>query len=473
MSGRLPIRARLVLVFAAAMAVVLAAMSFFLYQELGSSLSDAIDLSLRARADDVTALMQQSPSSLPKSPANASGTRDQTGEQTGQNFDPGESFAQVLSPSGAIVDSTTSLRQVPLLSASELATATQAPLWLVHPAAPGVNGPARLLATPIHAQGKDLVVVVGASLESRGEALSSLSTGLAIGGPLALIVALLLGYALASAAFRPVESMRKQAEAISAVEPGRRLPVPAARDEVARLADTLNDMLARLEEALAKERAFLSNASHELRTPLTLLKAELDLALGRECSPEEMAATLRSAADETDRLVQLAEDLLVLARADQGRLPVNRAPVDAVDVLEGTRDRFVRRALGAGMTVEVEAPAGLRVNADRVRLDQALVNIVENSLRYGAGPVVLSARPRGEWVEFHVLDRGPGFREDFLPCAFERFSRADQSRPAGGAGLGLPIVALIAAAHGGTAHAANREGGGADVWLEVPNAAQS
>lgn len=465
MIRRLPIRLRLTLVFALAMAVVLAGMGVFLYTGLGSALDEAIDDGLRTRADDVAALVAQSESGLKESAGTDIGV---TGQQTGQSFDQGENFAQVLSASGTVIDSTLPFGQGPLLSSSELAQALQGPVVLEHTSTPGIEGAARLLAAPARAQDQDVVVVVGASLEGRTEALSKLLTQLLIGGPLALIAAALLAYGLASAAFRPVESMRKQAEAISALEPGRRLPVPATRDEVARLGTTLNDMLARLESALAKERAFLSNASHELRTPLTLLKGELDLALSRERSAEELKAALRSAAEETDRLAQLAEDLLVLARANQGRLPVNRAAVDAKEILESVRERFARRASDAGMTVEVDAPAGLELSGDRVRLEQALANLIENALRYGKGPIVLRASTRDGLAELHVLDSGPGFTEDFLPQAFERFSRADESRSTGGTGLGLPIVEIIAAAHGGAAHAANREGGGADVWLEIP-----
>lgn len=467
--ARLPIRIRLTLVFAAAMAVVLVAMGVFLYVGLGSALDEAIDVSLRTRADDVAALMLQSESGLKESAGNPTGgIAEQNGEQAGQDFDQGESFAQVLSASGSVVDSTAVVAQSPLLTSSELAQAMRGPITLERASVPGVEGGARLLAAPVHAQDQDLVVVVGASLEARAEALSRLLSQLAIGGPLALIAACLLAYALAYAAFRPVESMRRQAEAISAIEPGRRLPVPATRDEVAKLGTTLNEMLARLESALAKERAFVSDASHELRTPLTLLKGELDLALSRERSTQEIATTLRSAAEETDRIVQLAEDLLVLARADQGRLPVNRTLVDAKEVLEGVGERFSRRASDIGMALEVDAPTGLQLSGDRVRLEQALTNMVENALQHGGSPVVLRAVRQGDRVEFHVRDRGPGFEEDFLSRAFERFSRADESRSTGGAGLGLPIVSIIAVAHGGTAHAANREGGGADVWLEIP-----
>lgn len=452
---KLPIRLRLTLVFALAMAAVLTAMGLFVYLRLGSALDESLDTGLRTRADDVAALIQEADSGLREN------ERSPLAEQ-------GESFAQVLDGSGRIIDTTPQLGGRPLLSPTELSRAFAGTITLERERLPGVSGPARLLATPVAAQDTRLVVVVGSSLEARTEALSQLLAQLLIGGPLALLAASLLAYLLASAALRPVESMRREAEAISATEPGRRLPVPPARDEVARLGATLNDMLARLESALARERNFVADASHELRTPLTLLKTELELALLRPRSPAELEQALRSAAEETDRLSQLAEDLLVLTRADQGQLPIRRAPVLARDVLEGVRQRFARRAAAAGRPLMVDAPADLAAAADRLRLEQALGNLVENALRHGRGAVSLAAQAHDDHIELHVLDNGPGFPASFLEHAFERFTRGKESRAGGGAGLGLAIAAVIARAHGGSARAANRSEGGADVWLSLP-----
>jgi len=311
---------------------------------------------------------------------------------------------------------------------------------------------------------------VGTSLESRDQTLSSLLAQLLLGGPIALLLTSLLAYALASAALRPVESMRREASAISAAEPGRRLPVPPARDELARLSTTLNDMLARLEAAIARERSFVSNASHELRTPLSLLKTELELALAMERPAPELRAALRSAAVETDRLAQLAEDLLVLARSDQGRLQIRSEAIGIDQVLEDVRERCARRAADLGREIAVEAPSDLTVAIDRLRLEQALSNLVENALRHGSGPVTMHADRGGDsQVEIHVLDDGPGFTADFIPRAFERFTRSDESHSEGGAGLGLAIAAVIARAHGGSIRAANRDSGGADVCISLPS----
>ena len=227
-------------------------------------------------------------------------------------------------------------------------------------------------------------------------------------------------------------------------------------------------MLGRLEAALERERSFVAEASHELRTPLALLEAELELALSRPRTAAELEQVVRSAAAETDRLVRLAQDLLVLASADAGRLPLLRADLFVRELLSTVVRRFGARAERAGRKLELGGPEQLVVSADSLRLEQALGNLVENAFRHGGGDVRLVARATAGGVELHVEDEGTGFPPEFLPRAFERFGRADGSRSSPGAGLGLPIAEVVANAHGGSAHAANRPGGGADVWLVIP-----
>jgi heavy metal sensor kinase len=326
-----------------------------------------------------------------------------------------------------------------------------------------------LYAAPVRAQGQPLVVVVGSTLAERDDALSELGTLLLLGGPAALLLASLVAYFVTGAALRPVDAMRRRADAISAGEPGQRLPVPPTADEIGRLGETLNAMLARLEAAFERERTFVSDASHELRTPLTILKTELELALRGGRSEEELVAALRSAAEETDRLAQLAEDLLVIARTDQGRLPIRTGALDARELLESVRDRYARRAAENDTTIEVSSPHPLPMEADGLRLEQALGNLLDNALRYGAGPIDLAARRVDGEVELSVRDHGPGMPEDFIASAFERFTRAESARSRGGAGLGLAIVQAIADAHGGTATAANAEGGGTRMTVLVPD----
>jgi signal transduction histidine kinase len=243
--------------------------------------------------------------------------------------------------------------------------------------------------------------------------------------------------------------------------------VPPSGDEIARLGTTLNEMLDRLGEAIEHERSFVADASHELRTPLAILRTELELALGEGRTPEELRAALASAAEETDRLNQLSEDLLTIAQTERGELPLRIAPMSIDETFATVSTRFNRRAAEAGRAIEVEQ-SGIELNVDRLRLDQAIGNMVDNSLRYGSGPIALRVERRDGEVEIHVSDHGPGFGPEFLERAFERFSRASSSNRDGGSGLGLAIVRTVARAHGGEAHACNRERGGADVWIVLP-----
>jgi signal transduction histidine kinase len=317
-----------------------------------------------------------------------------------------------------------------------------------------------------------VIVVVGSSLGDRDEALTNLATLMLIGGPIALVLASLAGYWVAGTALRPVEVMRRRAAEISASGPEERLPLPEANDELRRLGETLNEMLARLEAALERERRFVDDASHELRTPLTLHKTELELALRYGSSEQELRAAIASAGEEIDRLIQLAEDLLVVARSEKGQLAVTRERVPVGELLDTVGERFRARVAESNRPLVVDGSDGA-VLGDRLRLEQALTSMVDNALRYGEGEVRLWARRNGSHVELHVSDDGPGFPPEFIDRAFERFSRADAARARGGTGLGLAIVDTIARAHGGRGVAANPSGGGADVWIEVPAGSSS
>lgn len=436
------------------MALVLGATGVFVYLRFGAELDGTINSGLRSRASDVAALVKEADSGLSE------------GDQTlvGRT----ESFAEVLDSNGRVSDFSLAVGHHLLLSPAELQRALRGPIILNRSPLPGLQDEARLLAVPVNARGQKRVVVVGTSTEARSESLSDLAQLLLVGGPVALILASLAAYGVAAAALHPVEAMRSRAAEISAAEPDRRLPVPPTHDEVARLGTTLNEMLERLGEALEHERAFVADASHELRTPLAILRVELELALAEGRSPEELRAALSSAAEETDRLTQLSEDLLTIAQTERGELPLRLARLNLVETFDGISRRFSRRAEDGGRGIKANAPPLLTLDADRLRLDQAIGSMVDNALRYGAGPIGLEARAEDGSVEIHVLDRGEGFSEEFLGRAFERFSRAPASSRDGGSGLGLAIVRTVARAHGGDAHAANRLDGGADVWLTLP-----
>ena len=436
---QLPIRIRLTLGFALAMALVLAAVGFFVYQRVSNELLAGIDQTLTAQAQEQI----------------GSGHVD---ADTGG----GTTYAQLFTPAGTLRASQP--RDLPPLLDPHLVAEADAGRLYRNVTVSGRPGEWRVLAVPSTSGTR--VVVVARSLAPRTNSLEHLRHELLLFLPLALLAASLGGYGLTARALRPVELLRRRANAVTAERPTL-LPVPPSGDEISRLATTLNDMLERLQAAVEHERRFVSDASHELRTPLALLQTELELALRRPRPREELEHALRSAAEETQRLTRLANDLLLIARADQGPLPIRREAMAAGDLLDGVAQRFENRAASLGRELEVE-PSELVLDADPIRLEQALANLVENALTYGRGAVQLRAVEQTGAVELHVTDEGEGFPEEFRARAFDRFSRADEARGRGGSGLGLSIVELVARAHGGEARLRNRPESGADVWLSLP-----
>jgi len=445
--SRIPIRVRLTLAFSVAMAIVLAGMALLIYLRVGGALLSTVDQTLHSQAAEV----QVRP--------------DTDRRLVDPDVTGGTTLAEIVDPTGRVLRATpTGLP--PLVSAQDAARAAAGRNLLSSVKLQAPSGDWRVLAVPLPKSGN--AVVVARSLEPREATLQRLLRELLLAGSLALLLASAAGYLLAAAALRPVEAMRRRAAAVTTAS-SVRLPVPAARDEIALLATTLNEMLARLEAAFEHERRFVANASHELRTPLAMLRTELDLALRRPRSTEELEQTIRSASEETERLSRLANDLLLMARADQGALPIRSETVAVGEVLDTVAARFAARAAGLGRIIST-AETQLAVEADRERLDQALSGLVDNALRHGSGDILLAAREAGEFIEIHVTDDGPGIPLGFRERAFERFSRGDDARNRGGSGLGLSIVALIATAHGGSAGVRGAEGGGADVWLALPRA---
>ena len=453
--SRMPIRVRVTAAFAVAMAAVLAGSGWFLYARLDSHLAAGLDRELQVRSQDLAALVRQPNGVL-------------ASDNAGRFIERGESFAQLLDGSGRVVDATRPLGTTPLLDARELRAAETMAIYADRHSIPGLDEPSRLLAAPVTRESRRVVLVVGATRQDNADTLAAFRDELLIAGPIALLLASLAGYLLAGLSLRQVDSMRRRAAAVSADNPGERLPVPPTGDELERLGETLNDMLGRLEAALEREREFVADAGHELRTPLALLRTELELALRHGETPEELRAAIGASAQEVDRLAQLAEDLLLIARSDDGHLQLRIERIDPSRLLASVISRFQWRAETTQRSLVYDAGRDGRLSGDRLRLEQALANMVDNALRHGDGSVRVVCTASNGNIELHVTDEGAGFASDVLAHAFERFSRDDRGREDSGAGLGLAIVEAIARAHGGQARAANRPDGGADVWLVLP-----
>jgi heavy metal sensor kinase len=255
----------------------------------------------------------------------------------------------------------------------------------------------------------------------------------------------------------------------------RRLPVPMVRDELTRLAETLNEMMSRLERSFAALRRFTADASHELKTPLTVLRSGVERALRTEGLPRDTLATLEETLQEVNRMTELVDALLTLARADEGRAPLHREPVDLRAIVEEAQETGELLAEQAGVTMEVRAPdEPVIVPVDRTRVRQLLLNLLTNAVKYtppGGSVSVELARDDGR-VIIAVTDTGVGIAPGDLPHIFDRFWRADTARTRTGerpgAGLGLAICKWIAEAHGGTIDAASRPGRGSRFTVTLP-----
>jgi two-component system, OmpR family, sensor kinase len=454
--GSWPVRARVTAAFSAVMAVLLLGVGSAVYLTMSAALLDELDTGLRFRAAALAAGGAVDAGRATPAP----GLEEQT-----------EAFEQVLAADGAVLRSSPVLGSRPLLSPAQV-EGVLGPAFSDRRVA-GVQGRARLLAVPLGGPAAGQVLVVGSTSVDRTDTLHLLVAVLVGADAVALALAALAGWRVATAGLSPVDRMRRQATAITASGLDRRLELPAARDELRRLAVALNDMLDRLDAAAQHDRAFLGRASHELRTPLTALKAELELAATGPAEVGPLLAAVSSARAETDRLVLLANDLLALARTRDGRLPIRRHDVELRELLDAAAGATSARAAAEHVAIAVEAPAAtVRVDAARVR--QALDNLLDNALRHtpAGSAVILSARVLAEDLEIELRDDGPGFAtlaavQESLVDRSDGLDRHGLDRQ----GLGLRIVSAVAISHGGEVRLENAPSGGAVVTMTLARAA--
>ncbi|SDJ37450.1 hypothetical protein SAMN05444157_3061 [Frankineae bacterium MT45] len=461
----LPIRLKIALASTLATVILLGAAGLLFLTTLKSGLQNSLDNSLRSRSDELAAEV------------NSDGTV--SSDLTSGRITLGDNtYGQVLAADATVLHTVDEL-QTPLLNSGQIAAAAIGPRFFdvtVDSTPNGHHQHVRVLATPLGTDGK--VVAVGVNGDTADEAVDRAGKQLLFIGFVVLLVAAPGSWYLARSALAPVERMRRQAAELQANDAGGGLTVPESRDEIGRLAATMNALLARLHDSLERERAFVADAGHELRTPLTVLRGELELARRPGRSNSELLATVEVASEETERLIRLAEDLLVLARDENsGNLRTSR--FDLVETLTDATGLFDAAALKAGVELHVDAPPTLPVTADPDRIRRAVENLIGNSLRYAppGSQVEVRAELVGNEARIQVLDEGPGFPPELLPVVFERFRRADVARTRtdvadsaeAGSGLGLAIVRNIMRHHGGDAVAVNRvPGPGAQVTLHWP-----
>ena len=314
-------------------------------------------------------------------------------------------------------------------------------------------------------QGRRTVVVVR-SIETVTEATAAVGGLLAVGLPLLLVVVAATTWKAVGRTLAPVEAIRAEVDEISAAALHRRVPDPPAHDEIGRLARTMNRMLGRLEQAQARQRRLISDASHELRSPVAAIRQHAEVALAHpdQTTTGELAATVLA---EDLRLQRLAEDLLLLTRADEHTLGMRRRPVD-LDDLVFDEARHLRDA--TSLRVDTTAVSAGRVDGDAAGLRRVLRNLGDNAARHARGRLAFSVAEHDGAVLLWVDDDGPGIPGADRERVFERFVRLDdaRARDAGGSGLGLAIVAEVVAAHGGTVAVARSPLGGARVEVTLP-----
>jgi two-component system OmpR family sensor kinase len=467
------LRARLCVAFTLMAAVVALAGSLLFIHVLRVGLASNLDNTLEARAQTIAgALDGTAPPRLPD-PLVDAGTR-------GVAEDTAETFAVVRNPRGAILTATGA--PAPRLQLPD--QLQQAPSGaLVRTTLKVGDQPYRVAALAVGRPDGVWLALAGVSRRSTEETLRDLRNALFVAGPILVALISAGAWVLAGAALRPVERMRRDAAAHAGT--GReRLAVPATGDALARLAVTLNELLERLGSSLARQQDLVADAGHELRTPLAVLRTELELASRPGRSHAELAEAVEHAAVEVDRLSQLAEDLLFLARADSNGPLVRPMPADLAGVLHAAM-RFARAAADtSGVALQVQVAPELTAVLDSSAVRRAVDNLLANAIDYAPGGSGIDRSAAAQvrvsaayGSDLHTLtisveDTGPGFPADFLPHAFDRFRRADAARShlhgQRGAGLGLAVVREIAEAHGGSAQARNLPQGGACVWMTIP-----
>jgi len=313
---------------------------------------------------------------------------------------------------------------------------------------------------------------VGVSSASTEATLNDVLFMLAVGLPVAVIVAVAGGFILVRRALLPVDRIARKAEEITQHNLSDRLPVVRTGDELERLSVSLNHMISRLEDAIQNSKRFVADASHELRTPLTVLRGELESLAQDPELRSQTTETLGSMLEEVTRLSGIVEGLLALSRLDAGEAQAEWVPFDLAELAATTADQMSLLAEDKNITVVCNAAPSITVKGDRARLKQVIVNLLDNAIKYTrrGGTVRLQISRQEGYAVLDVADDGIGIPAEALPHVFKRFFRVDdsRSREGGGAGLGLSIVQSICTAHGAQVEVSSVLGQGSRFRVRQP-----
>ena len=430
-TGRLAsVRARTTAVAAVVVAIALAIGSVALLVTLRVTLERSGDAAAQARARDIASIAADG--ALP--PVLTPATEDEV--------------VQVVGPDGAVLAATPNVEGRPPLVTFDLAGANSAVQNLVVGGIDEEPEAYRVSAAEVDTFDGRVGVFVARSLEPVAEAVGVTRTALLVGVPLMLLVLVCVTWWLVGRALRPVEAVRAEVADITEHALDRRVPVPVTRDEIARLATTLNSMLDRLHAASERQRTFVADASHELQSPLASFRAQLEVALAHPAAAEWTAVAADLLAD-TQRLERLARDLLFLAREDAGPAPRRDVLVDLDDV---TLDEATRLRSTARVRIDTSEVSAATVRGSRDELSRLVRNLLENGERHASSTLQVHLGVDGDSARLVVEDDGDGVPPDQAAHVFDRFVRqdGDRARTGGGTGLGLAIARAIVSAHGGT-----------------------
>lgn len=320
--------------------------------------------------------------------------------------------------------------------------------------------------------GTSYIVEVGTSENDIFSALVRLLVTLSLGFPVFIGLTSIVAYHLLGRALRPVDEIVKSAERITLQNLSRRLPVPETGDEVERLSLALNRMIQRLDESFQLASRFTADASHELRTPLTIMRGELEALLQERRLTDDQTAQIGSVLEESERLTQIVEGLLLMSRLEAGESQMSKDPVDFTALVSSTTEQMTPLADDKPVSLVCEAGRSVMVEANEVRLKQVVVNLLDNAIKYTpeGGKIIVHVTAEPSWAVLEVRDNGIGISPEALPHVFERFFRSEQiqARKARGTGLGLSMVHSIVESHGGKVEVESRENHGAIFRVRLP-----
>jgi heavy metal sensor kinase len=448
--SRAPIRLRLTGWYVLVLAAVLIAVGAFVVIRLRSDLTAEVDRSLSSAARQIAQGYRAEgvPEFRDVSLSVLEGPR---GRGAG---------AQILDRDGRVVVSVgDSDLATPLIDGPTAAAVASGRRIVGTRYAPTSHDHVRTIAAPVRRRGQSQALVASEPLVEVDHSVHRVLILLVVGGAGALVLVALGGWWLAAKALRPVERMTARADEIGIHDLSQRVGVPAARDEIGHLARTLNAMLERLEQGVHARERLVADAAHELRAPLAAIRAELEVSLRHDALDDAARAVLDSARDEVLRMGRVVDNLLTLARADEGRLELLTGPQDLAALAERAARGQRSAATAANVELVVDGEP-TTVDADADRMDQVITNLIDNAIRFSPAGSRVAVNVWKDTTEagITVADEGPGVAAGARERIFERFAREDQARGrAGGAGLGLAICREIVHAHGGRIWVEDRE----------------